>query len=264
MWWFEKSRAVTSRLVSGATAKISRVMQSVTVCAAIEKSIAETGLLGQRALARPRDAVAVEAVEEGPARHAEHLGGLGLVSRAGGERVEDAAAFQRLELGAHRRRSVARWRRLRRLCRLPALRRQVLDAGHAGADLLERQVLGEDLRADTEEDRALDDVLQLADVPRPGVALEERHRLGRQARCGLPPVLRGGALEEELRQRADLRRALAERRHDDADAVQPEVEVAPEGAAPDLGVEVAVGGGDEADVDRPRLEAAHAQHLPGL
>ena len=57
--------------------------------------------------------------------------------------------------------------------------------------------------------------------------------------------------------------ALAQRRHDERDAVQPEVEVL-RGSGPcvDLGLEVAVGRGDDAHVDRVgvRLDPTRA-HL---
>jgi hypothetical protein len=59
----------------------------------------------------------------------------------------------------------------------------------------------------------------------------------------------------------DLPGALAQRRDLEGEAVEPEEEVAAEAAAPHGRVEVAVGGGDEADVDGPLLDAPDAPHL---
>ena len=57
---------------------------------------------------------------------------------------------------------------------------------------------------------------------------------------------------------ADLVDALAERWHDEGHAVEPEVQIAAEPALLDLALEVAVGGGDEPDIDRARPERAEA------
>jgi hypothetical protein len=48
------------------------------------------------------------------------------------------------------------------------------------------------------------------------------------------------------------------------DDVEPVVEVAPEGAALDLGLEVPIGGRDEPDVDRHRLRRPDRNDLPLL
>src|SRR6266568_2330962 len=93
---------------------------------------------------------------------------------------------------------------------------------------------------------------------------QHRQGLGRELGRRRAAHLRRGALEEQARQPVDLADALAQRRDDQRDAVQPEVEIAAEGAAGDLGLEVAVGGRDEAHVDGARPEPADAQHLPGL
>ena len=58
--------------------------------------------------------------------------------------------------------------------------------------------------------------------------------------------------------------ALAQRRDAQGDAVEAEVQVAPEAPGGDLGLQIAVGGRQEAHVDGPRLQGADAEHLPLL
>src|ERR1017187_5940689 len=58
--------------------------------------------------------------------------------------------------------------------------------------------------------------------------------------------------QEVLRQDRDVALARPERRDDDVDDVDSVVEILPEAAAGDLGLEVAVGRGDEADIDAER------------
>ena len=58
--------------------------------------------------------------------------------------------------------------------------------------------------------------------------------------------------------------ALAQRRDRERDAVEAEVQILAEALAGDLGLEIAVGGRDEADVDRPRGAPADAHDLAAL
>src|SRR6185312_10976150 len=89
---------------------------------------------------------------------------------------------------------------------------------------------------------------------------QRRLRRYRQARRDAAAL--GARVAHELqRQRHDLAGALAQRRDHERDAVEPIVEILTERAARHLGVEVAVGRGDEAHVDRQRRQAADAQHL---
>jgi hypothetical protein len=124
-------------------------------------------------------------------------------------------------------------------------------------------VLGADRAAVGEQQRALDHVAQLANVARPAVGLQAgqrgrgdaRRRPARARRC------RSGQL---LGQPDDAGRALAQGRDGERDDREPVIEVEPEGAARDVGAEVAVGGGQEADIDRDRPGAADVQHLARL
>jgi hypothetical protein len=109
------------------------------------------------------------------------------------------------------------------------------------------------LRGLAEEDGALDGAAQLAHVAGPGAA----HQLGqeRRRRCR---VLAGELAEERRDQKRDVLGPLAQGRHLHAHRVEPVVEIGPERAAVHLLAQVAVGGGEEADVEARRLGRAHA------
>ena len=88
-------------------------------------------------------------------------------------------------------------------------------------------------------------------------------------RCG-SAVHVGVAAREMLRERRDVAGPLAQRRDAQGDDVEPEIQILAERAARDLGRQVAVGGGEDADVDLDRRAAAepvdlallqHAQQL---
>ena len=108
-----------------------------------------------------------------------------------------------------------------------------------------------------EDHQPLDLVLQLPDVPRPGV--------GRQAPEGpvgealAPPAGGGVALEEVVHQDRQVLEALAQGRQAQGDDVEAVVEVLAEGAGGDPLREVPVGGGDDADVDRHGPGVAHGR-----
>jgi hypothetical protein len=90
--------------------------------------------------------------------------------------------------------------------------------------------------------------------------VEERARRVRQADHRLS-LLRRKPRDEPLGERRNVLPPLAERRQregKDADAI---IEILAEPPGGDLGREVAVGGGDEADVGLHRPRAAHRVHL---
>ena len=89
---------------------------------------------------------------------------------------------------------------------------------------------------------------KLADVARPGVALHQGHGLGREA-LDVGAVLRAEALEEGHGQQGDVALALAQGRQVDRHHVEPIIEVLAERPFGDHLGQVAVGGGDQADVD---------------
>src|SRR5262249_18085197 len=100
------------------------------------------------------------------------------------------------------------------------------------------------------------DILELADVAGPRVMAQNLERRGRQAVTAAPGEVAG--------QRLDLFAALAQGRDLEVHAVQTKEEVAAKAAGGDLGFEIAVGGGDEAQVERARRKGADAGDLAGL
>ena len=80
-------------------------------------------------------------------------------------------------------------------------------------------------------------------------------RIASAVKLGAAPVLGGEPAEEVLGEQRDVLAALAQRRDPHLDHVEPVVEVLAEGAARDLGLEIAVGRGDHADVDLDLLGA---------
>src|SRR5207244_2581023 len=115
-------------------------------------------------------------------------------------------------------------------------------------------------RAPTPAPRLLDRVLELAHVPLPLVRAERAVRVGGQG-LRLPLETRRGRGEGVLDQERQVLGPLAQRRERDRDDVQAVVEVLAEAPRLHLGLEVLVGGGEDADVDLERAVAAHPFEL---
>src|SRR5262249_14308522 len=106
------------------------------------------------------------------------------------------------------------------------------------------------------DEGAVHDVLELADVARPGVAAEARQRLGAEAL--VRPLALVELRQEEVGEQLDVVAALAERRHRDGEDGEPVEEVFAQLPLGDRLLRVAVGGGEYADVTLHRLVAADA------
>src|SRR5437773_7852401 len=101
-----------------------------------------------------------------------------------------------------------------------ALRERLVGGrGRRGGRHLLRQALGQDRAARLEGDRALDDVLQLPHVPRPGVLGEAAHRLAGDLRYRLVH-LAAESDEEVLGEEGDVLLPRAQWRHLDGDHVE--------------------------------------------
>ena len=94
-----------------------------------------------------------------------------------------------------------------------------------------------DQRALRHQHRALDRVIELADVAGPGVLEQHLHRAALEAGEPLAVALRVLA-EEVLRQQRQILAAVAQRRQPDLDRVQPEEQVLAEPAGRDLVAEI--------------------------
>ena len=128
---------------------------------------------------------------------------------------------------------------------------------------VERQVLAPKHGAPGEHDRALDDVLHLADVARPVVAREDLERAGRHP-AHVAVELARVLGEEVVDEQGDVVAPLAERGDRDGHDVEPVVEVLAEPALAHGLPEVDVGGGDHAHVYPHRPAAAEALDLAFL
>ncbi len=114
-----------------------------------------------------------------------------------------------------------------------------------------------------QHDHLLDRVAQLADVARPGVGAEHVDRFGGEPLHRFP-VPDAELLQEEIAQGGDVAVPLGQRRHVDVDDIQPVEQILAELSLADHLVQIAIGGGNQADVDGNRLGAPHALELPLL
>ena len=113
----------------------------------------------------------------------------------------------------------------------------------------------ERLLAVGEHHHAANDVLELSDVPRPRVAREARHRLGREPL--LSPVLLVEPGEEPRRQDRDLFSPLSEWGNPELHHIESVVEVLPELAASQRVFQITIRRGDHTRADLDRLDAAY-------
>jgi hypothetical protein len=118
-------------------------------------------------------------------------------------------------------------------------------------------------RSIREKEQPFDHVAELADIAGPGVALQLFDCLGLEG-LDLPAVLIGHLSGEMRDQRGNVLGALAERRQQQGEDVDPMIEILPERAFLDELIEVAMSGHDDADVDRDGAVATHTLDLPLL
>jgi hypothetical protein len=127
------------------------------------------------------------------------------------------------------------------------------------ARAVEDQMLGIDRAPAAKQQRTLDDVLELADIARP-VVIAQRLERGvrdprhRAAAAGVTHDHRGG-------ERGDVALALDQRLGHQREDRQAVVKIGAEAAGGDFGLEIAVGAGDDADVDLFRHRAADRHHF---
>src|SRR5262249_30725839 len=110
---------------------------------------------------------------------------------------------------------------------------------------------------------ALHEIAQLADVPRPGAAAHELHRVRRNVVEALLE-LAAELAQEVPRQEYDVVASLPERGHVDADHLQAVVEILPEALFLAHLLEALVRGRHDPEIDGDRVRAAHALELARL
>src|SRR6266478_7291281 len=111
--------------------------------------------------------------------------------------------------------------------------------------------------AASEDHSALDEVLQLADIPRP-FAVRQRLHCGGGNRIDLLLHLSCALLDEVTNQQGNVLPPLPQRRNTDREHVQAVVQIAAKLALVDHFLQVTVGGGDQAHVDLPGVGASYS------
>lgn len=179
-----------------------------------------------------RQSVFLEAVLKRAEADAEFAGGAGAVAAVAVESLLDSAALEFVDIEGGG------------------------SGGIHGAPFSEREVIGQDFPV-AEDGRPFNDVLEFADVAGPAVGAELEAGGVAQAKAGLAE-LGGGEGDEVFGEGVDVGGAVAERGDFDREGAEAEVEVGAEAAFLDFAVEVAVGGGDDADVGFESLFATEA------
>src|SRR5215470_2767581 len=169
----------------------------------------------------------------------EPLRGAGL-RPALAQRILDHAALQRLDRLVER---TERWRGAR-----------------PGRDALGEMSGAEWMTVVGERDRALDLVRELAHVARPRIAAEELERFGGDRWHG-PPRAPARLAQEIVGEGGNVLGAVAKGRQTDGKDVQPVVEIATKATNGHVGLEIGVGGGDDADVHAASAPAPDPSHL---
>ena len=131
----------------------------------------------------------------------------------------------------------------RPVARAPAEPALCLGPERAGQLALRQQ------RAFREHARALDDVLQLADVAVPARARSSTRSARRRQALNRLAHPRRALAHERGRQIRNVLAAIAQRRQDHLDDVEAVEQIAAEPAGGDLRAQIAIGGGDDGDVD---------------
>lgn len=184
-----------------------------------------------------------------PAREAEPLGRAGLVPRRRFERLLEALALEARDRLGEREATAADL--------LPQPFETLgTDDGFGEVSQIDRLTFGE-------RERAVERVLEFADVPGPVVAFERRERRGREpVRAPLAGGL--GAGKMRLGEEPDVLAPLSKRWEPDRQHVDPVEEILAEASRLDLALEIAVRGCDHAHVDRDGARPAEPFDAPLL
>jgi enoyl-CoA hydratase/carnithine racemase len=124
--------------------------------------------------------------------------------------------------------------------------RKPLIAGDLRGDL--REFRDADFVVLAEHDRTEDRVFKLADIPGPSIGRKQAHRFGRN-RAHLLAFLRRKTGDEAAHEIGQILHAVAQRRYRDGEDMQAVEQILAELAGADQLKQVAVGGGDQPEVD---------------
>ena len=113
------------------------------------------------------------------------------------------------------------------------------------------------------DDHTFDTIAEFADIARPVVSGECVQCLGCHT-CDVRTVFRIEQVQVVFDQQRYVFAALAQGRHVDVQDVQPEIKVLAKITGIDHSLEVAVGGGNQADIDLDRFVAPDAFESAGL
>ena len=114
-----------------------------------------------------------------------------------------------------------------------------------------------------ENHRALDHVLQFADIARPRVSDESVHHFGTEVQAG-SLQFRLKILQKMTGQKRNILRSVPKWRDHDREHVQAIIQVGPESASADGGNQIGIGGRNDAHVHSLRLGASDPIDLPIL
>ena len=115
----------------------------------------------------------------------------------------------------------------------------------------------------TNQDRALDDILQLAHVARPMITGEHVYRGGRDALDALA-MLAGELFQKMIREQEHVGLTLAQRGHENTEDVKSVVEILPELSLDDRLPEILISSGHQAHVNLDSISASQPFELPLL
>ena len=125
------------------------------------------------------------------------------------------------------------------------------------------EIAGAHQRSGRKQHATLDRVVELANVPRPGMLVKDLRGDGIESTDGLAVALRIAA-QKMVCEQIDVFLALAQRRQVNFNRIQPEKQVLAESPGSCLRGYIHVGGGDHAHVHAPSAGRADALELAGL
>jgi len=132
-----------------------------------------------------------------------------------------------------------------------------IEAQRSFAHGAEAEVSGANLAAFGHENGALDGVVQLADIAGPGMVEKKLHGDGLKAFQVLAVTL-GGLAKKMMSEERNVFLAFTERRQVNFDGVEAEKKIFAKTAAGDFGLDVGIGGGEDANVDAASSGGANA------